>query len=85
MKRSGDSLEFSATDLVGYLNCRHPFALDRAVAEGTLAKPKAWEPLLEILVERGSAHERSYVEHLRQAGLQVVRIVSLSVAVVPLL
>ncbi|MEK7691192.1 MAG: TM0106 family RecB-like putative nuclease, partial [Bdellovibrionota bacterium] len=30
--------------------------------------------LLEILWERGSVHERNYVEHLTKAGLEVVRI-----------
>ena len=34
MKKVGASFEFSATDLVGHLNCRHLTALDRAVAEG---------------------------------------------------
>ena len=33
MKKVGASFEFSATDLVGYLNCHHLAALDRAVAE----------------------------------------------------
>lgn len=74
MKKVGDSFELSATDLVGYLNCRRLAALDRAVAECALPKPKVWDPLLQILVERGAAHERSYVEHLTKAGLDVVRI-----------
>ena len=74
MKKTGTSFEISATDLVGYLNCPHLSGLDRAVAEGALAKPKFWDPLLQILWERGSAHERNYVEHLTKAGLQVVRI-----------
>lgn len=74
MKQIGESLELSATDLVGYLNCRHLSDLDRAVAEGALAKPKVWDPLLEILWERGSIHERNYVEHLTKAGLEVVKI-----------
>jgi predicted RecB family nuclease len=74
MKKVGDSFELSATDLVGYLNCRHLAALDRAVAEGALPRPKVWDPLLQILAERGAAHERSYVEHLTKAGLDVARI-----------
>lgn len=44
MKRVGDRFELSATDLVGYLNCHHLAALDRAVAEGALPKPKVWDP-----------------------------------------
>ena len=74
MKKMGSFYELSASDLVGYLNCRELSALDRAVSEGALAKPKVWDPLLEILWERGSIHERDYVEHLKSAGLDVVRI-----------
>lgn len=74
MKKEGSLLEFSATDLVGYLNCHHLAGLDRAVAEGALLKPKVWDPLLQILAERGAAHEQSYVEHLTNSGLEVVRI-----------
>jgi hypothetical protein len=74
MKKAGNIFELSATDLVGYLNCHHLTALDRAVAEGALPKPKVWDPFLQILSERGAAHEKSYVEHLKKAGLDVVRI-----------
>jgi predicted RecB family nuclease len=74
VKKKGSSFELSATDLVGYLNCRHLTVLDRAVAEGALAKPRVWDPLLEILSKRGSAHEQGYVEHLRKQGLDVVRV-----------
>ena len=74
MKKVGDSFELSAIDLVGYLNCRHLAGLDRAVADGALSKPKVWDPLLQILAERGTAHEQSYIEHLTTAGLDVVRI-----------
>lgn len=74
MKKVGDSFELSATDLVGYLNCHHLAGLDRAVADGALSKPKVWDPLLQILWERGAAHEQSYVEHLTKAGLDVTRI-----------
>lgn len=74
MKKVGESFELSATDLVGYLNCHHLAGLDRAVANGTLSKPKVWDPLLQILAERGIAHEQSYIEHLTSAGLDAVRI-----------
>jgi predicted RecB family nuclease len=72
MKRLKDNFELTASDLVGYLNCRHLTALDRAVALGTLEKPKVWDPLLEVLAERGADHEREYVEHLQMAGHEVV-------------
>jgi uncharacterized protein len=74
MKKNGGLFELSATDLVGYLNCRHLSDLDRAVAEGALLKPKVWDPLLQILWERGAVHEQNYVEHLTQTGFEVARI-----------
>jgi uncharacterized protein len=81
MKKLGDSLELSATDLVSFLNCRHLTALDRAVAEGALPKPKVWDdPLLQVLSERGAIHEQSYVEHLKNAGLDVVQVGGVDVA-----
>ena len=53
----------------------HLAALDRAVAQGALAKPKVWDdPLLRILLERGASHEQNYVEHLTGVGLDVIRI-----------
>ena len=74
MKKTGASLAVSATDLVGHLNCRHLSRLDRAVAEGALTKPKVWDPLLQILWERGAIHEQNYVGHLQDVGLDTVRI-----------
>jgi len=74
MQKSGDSFQLSASDLVGHLNCRHLTALDRAVAEGVLAKPKVWDPLLQILSERGSAHELAYIEYLQEGGFEIARI-----------
>jgi uncharacterized protein len=74
MRRQGDTFELSASDLVGYLYCRHLAALDRAVAESGLKKPLIRDPLLEILWKRGLIHEQSYLEHLTKSGLEVVRI-----------
>ena len=74
MRKAATSLELTATDLVGFLNCRRLSYLDLAVAEGALPKPFVWDPMLEILSERGSAHEESYVQHLILAGLDVAQI-----------
>ena len=68
------TLRLSASDLVGHLNCRHVTALDLAVAKGTLAKPFAWDPMLEILSARGAAHEKAYIEHLRASGHLITEI-----------
>jgi uncharacterized protein len=74
MRKQGDTFQVSASDLVGYLYCRHLSALERAVAEGTLKKPLIRDPLQEILWERGLIHEQSYLEHLTKSGLEVVKI-----------
>ena len=68
MQKTAGALSLSASDLVGHLNCRYLTELDIAVASGTLSKPVVWDPLLELLVERGNLHERGYLEHLRAAG-----------------
>ena len=72
MKKIGSEFHLSASDLVGYLNCRYLSALDRAVAEGALARPIVWDPLLEVLLERGSIHEQNYIVHLEKSGLDIL-------------
>ncbi len=39
-----------------------------------------WDPSLEVLWERGAAHERAYVEHLRSRGRTIVEIEGIGVA-----
>ena len=68
------NLQFSATDLTGHLNCNHLTQLDAEVARGTRAKPKSWDPLLELLRKRGDLHEQAYLDHLEGAGYEIVRI-----------
>jgi predicted RecB family nuclease len=74
MQKIGDHIRFSASDLVGHLDCHHLTALDAAVARGSLGKPKVWDPVLQTLLERGLTHERQYVETLRESGVSVVEI-----------
>jgi predicted RecB family nuclease len=74
MQKFGEQIRFSASDLVGHVDCHHLTALDAAVARGSLQKPKIWDPVLQTLVERGLAHERQYVETLKQSGVSVVEI-----------
>lgn len=67
-------VHLSASDLVGHLNCHYLTKLDIAVAKGTLNKPFVWDPVLEVLVERGALHEQSYLDHLEVNGLPILRI-----------
>lgn len=79
MKKQQDVIHLSATDLVGHLNCRHLTALDMDVAEGVLGKPKHWDPLLEILQERGRRHEAAFVDHLQEQGFSATAITGVDI------
>ena len=74
MWTTNGELQLSASDLVNHLACRHLTALNLAVTAGERKAPFRRDRMLELLVERGLAHERSYIEHLEAAGLQVTRI-----------
>ncbi len=74
MQKIGTTLHLSAGDLVGHLNCRYLTELDLKVANGELAKPKIWDPVLATLAERGDMHEKGFVDHLKASGLAITRI-----------
>src|SRR6266702_7380938 len=71
MHKIGATLNLSAGDLVGHLNCRYLTELDLKAANGELEKPKVWDPLLETLAERGALHEQGFIEHIKSGGLAV--------------
>jgi len=56
------------------LHCAHLTQLNLQVLGGTLEKPDAWDPFLEVLRERGAQHEAGYVRHLESLGLEVVSV-----------
>ena len=74
MHIEGDFIRLSATDIANHLACRHLTQLDRAVAEGRLNAPAWRDPNLRILQERGLAHEKAYIGHLRARGVDVVEL-----------
>lgn len=74
MRKFNDHFQLSASDLVNHLNCQHLTALDLNVADGVLDAPSHWDPLLDILRERGRHHEAGFIEHLRGQGLDTVEI-----------
>jgi predicted RecB family nuclease len=72
MQKVANTLLLSASDLVGHLNCRYLTELDVAVANGDLVRPVIWDPLFDLLVERGNLHERDYLDHLTASGFTPV-------------
>ena len=60
-------LIYSATDLVGFLECPHLANLNRAVAEGHLEVPKENDAVLDRIAQRGLQHEARFLDRLRAA------------------
>lgn len=71
MQKEGSGLRLAATDISNHLACAHLTQLDRAVAEGRRAAPTWADPALAVLQQRGFAHERAYIDHLKAGGLAV--------------
>jgi uncharacterized protein len=65
---------YSASDLVGFLECEHLTALERAALAGLAARPVLDDPELDVLRRRGELHERRYLDLLRTDGRSVVEI-----------
>ena len=65
---------YAATDLVGFLACSHRLALERAALGGLVQKPIRDDPTIDLIAKRGEAHERRYLEDLREDGRTVVEI-----------
>jgi predicted RecB family nuclease len=74
MDLRGDKPVYFATDLTNFLACRHLTALERLAAHKLAKRPFFDDPMLEVLRERGLAHERAYVDHLARSGARVVEI-----------
>lgn len=74
MKRHNGKRLYSATDVVGYLECDFLTALDlRALDDAQLAAQRcASDESAELFARRGDQHESSYLDALRANGKSVV-------------
>ncbi len=72
MRKTGTTIELSASDLSQFLGCRHQTALNLSVAHGLLGAPDWADPVLAMLRQRGLEHERSYVRELGAGGADIV-------------
>jgi predicted RecB family nuclease len=64
MQSVDGQLVYSATDLVGFLECSHLPNLERAALEGHLKRPMRDDPVLDRVAKRGIEHERRFLEEL---------------------
>ena len=67
-------LVYSATDLVGFLECGHLAGLERAAVLGHIRRPVRPDPVLDRIAERGRQHEQRFLEELRAGDTAVVGI-----------
>ncbi len=74
MRITDGRISFGAGDLVDHLACRYLTELNTQLAAGALAAPGDRDPMLDLLRQRGLAHEQDYVRYLEEAGCQVRRI-----------
>ena len=71
-----ERLIYSATDLVGFIECAHLANLNRAVAEHKLEPPREQDPVLDRIAQRGQEHEQRFLAGLQadDDGLAVVEV-----------
>ncbi|MDP9067404.1 MAG: TM0106 family RecB-like putative nuclease [Actinomycetota bacterium] len=74
MYQADDQLIFSASDLTGFLACRHLTQLDQLLAKGKVERPHRHDPLLDIISRLGDEHEAEYLQELKGRGLTVVEV-----------
>ena len=71
MQRAEGTITLSASDLVGHLNCKCLTCLNIDFLNGMLERPRLWDPLLQILRERGARHEQGFLGHLGSQGFEL--------------
>lgn len=74
MRRSSDAVSFSATELAGFLACRHLTSLELLVADGVLQRPAQNDIERRLLEKRGLEHEERVLAYFRGLGREVVSI-----------
>ena len=77
MRQTNTGLSLSATDLSNSLACRQLTGLDMSVTLEGRKRPFRNDPLGDILRDRGLAHEKAYVDHLKDQGRNVLDLSSL--------
>ncbi len=71
MKSSDGKIQFSASDLINFLGCKHLTELDRSVELGKRDPPDYFDPAKVILQQKGQEHEDAYKQHLIDQGHSV--------------
>lgn len=76
MRKVGDEVIYSATDVVNFLECEHLTSLDRINLETPLERA-AEDPTMRLIQEHGIRHEQQYLATLRDGGKTIIDVSSL--------
>ncbi|MGZ8475382.1 MAG: TM0106 family RecB-like putative nuclease [Candidatus Limnocylindria bacterium] len=78
MQKADDgTIIVSATDLVGYLACDHLSSLELGRIEGRWEKPpRRADPTVQLMQDRGDAHEAAHLAKLKAEGKSVLEVVT---------
>jgi predicted RecB family nuclease len=71
MQAVDERIQLSPSDLTAYLACEHLTTLSIRAARGEVERPGTPSEQAQLLFDKGLAHERAYLEHLRAEGLDV--------------
>lgn len=75
MHKRDDAITYSASDLVGFLECPHRTTLDLIDLDTSLARA-APDEQVELIQDKGFAHEANYLDSLRIQGSRLVELSS---------
>ncbi|MDP2109201.1 MAG: TM0106 family RecB-like putative nuclease [Thiobacillus sp.] len=77
MHKCDDAISFSASDLVGFLECPHRTTLDLINLDTPLDRA-APDEQVELIQDKGFAHEASYLDSLRTGSVRLIELSSSS-------
>jgi uncharacterized protein len=75
MQRRGEKIVYSASDLMAFLECHHLSTLN-LLALDTKMERAAPDEQIQLIQDKGFAHEADFLESLRQAGGKIVELSS---------
>ena len=71
MKLHFTGIQYSASDLVNFLGCKHLTELDRKQTLGEIEKPDWYDPAVVLLQQKGQEHESAYLNALIAKGCTI--------------
>lgn len=74
MRIVSGAVRLAATDVSNHLACHHLTNLEVSVARGERSAPKWQSPEAVVIRERGLVHEKAYLQHLTDQGIEALNL-----------